>query len=89
MAFFYTYVLRSKRDGNYYVGSTKDLRKRFMQHNQGTTYSTRWRAPFNLIYYEACLAEADARQREKYLKNTIGRRYLAKRLRNYRSKVTG
>ena len=30
---FYTYVLKSKKDQQLYVGSTNDLKKRFKEHN--------------------------------------------------------
>lgn len=65
---FYTYVLKSLRDGNLYVGSTKDLKLRLVKHNSGLVKSTKFRAPFKLIYYEAYLCEKDARLREQHLK---------------------
>jgi len=85
MVFFYTYVLRGMEDGKYYIGYTNDLRRRLEEHNTGKTFSTKPRRPFELVYYEACRSENDAKQREKYLKNTVGRRYLAKRLRFFRN----
>lgn len=36
-----------------------------------------------LIYYEACLNEEDARQRERYLKSGMGKKYLKNRLKKY------
>ena len=86
MVFFYTYVLQSAKDGNHYVGYTNDLRRRLEEHQQGKTFSTKSRLPMKLIYFEACLDEKDAKQREKYLKSTIGRRFLGRRLRNYKSR---
>ena len=38
-----------------------------------------------LIYYEACLTQQDALQREKYLKTWHGKQYLHKRLKSYLS----
>jgi putative endonuclease len=32
---YYTYVLISEKDGNQYVGYTKDLKLRFEQHENG------------------------------------------------------
>lgn len=83
MMFFYTYVLLSDKDNNYYIGYTNNLKRRLEEHNKGENYSTRLRVPLQLIYFEACLNEKDAIQREKYLKSTIGRRFLKKRLRRY------
>jgi putative endonuclease len=36
-----------------------------------------------LIYYEACLNEEDAKRREKYLKTSQGRRMLKIRIKEY------
>lgn len=83
--FFYTYILQSMKDHQQYVGYTEDLRKRVEEHRKGTVFSTKPRLPIELIYYEACLNQADAKQREKYLKTTAGRRFLAKRLRNFKA----
>ena len=81
--FYYTYVLLSHKDNKHYIGRTNNLHRRIAEHNNGKNISTAPRRPFTLIYCEACLSEDDAIQREKYLKATVGRRYLAKRLRNY------
>ncbi|MFA5933630.1 MAG: GIY-YIG nuclease family protein [Candidatus Paceibacterota bacterium] len=78
--FYYTYILKSKKDGKKYTGFTKDLRKRLEQHNAGKSTYTKGRGPFQLIYYEACLMEKEARSRELYLKSGMGKRYLKNRL---------
>ncbi len=78
--FYYTYVLKSKKDGKIYTGYTQDLRKRLSQHNKGLSIYTKGRGPFILIYYEACLLESKARSRELYLKSGMGKRYLKNRL---------
>ena len=65
---FYVYILRSKKDSQLYIGSTNDLRRRFREHNEGKVFSTKHRAPFELIYYEAYKIEKDARKRESNLK---------------------
>ncbi len=84
MIMFYTYVLESVEHGNLYVGFTDNLKKRFLEHNQGRDQSTKPYRPWALIYYEACLTESDARRRERYLKTTQGRRLLHRRLKDYR-----
>ncbi len=80
---FYTYVLQSDIDKNYYVGFTNNLKLRFKQHENGKVESTRDRRPLKLIYYEACMHQNDATKREKYLKTYNGRRFLHKRLKSY------
>lgn len=80
---FYVYVLKSKKDGNLYTGSTNNLKDRVKRHNAGLEKSTKNRRPFKLIYYEACLNNKDARRREAYLKTAWGKRYIKNRLKNY------
>ena len=80
---YYTYVLQSAKDDGFYIGFTKDLKLRFEQHAKGTVDSTKSRRPFQLIYYEACLTQKDATNREKYLKTYNGKRFLNKRLKSY------
>ena len=82
--FHYVYVLESLKDGKRYIGYTKDLKKRLMEHSKGLNFSTSFRRPFKLIYFEGCLNEKDAKRREKYLKTTQGRRFLGLRLIKYK-----
>ena len=80
---YYTYVLKSMKDGKMYTGFTKDLKLRFEQHEKGLVQSTRHRRPLELIYYEACLSEDDALHRERYLKTHYGKMFLKNRLKSY------
>ena len=80
---FYTYVLRSQKDEEFYAGFTEDLKLRFEQHNKGLVESTKDRKPLKLVYYEACLDKNDAIRREKYLKSYHGKMFLKKRLKSY------
>ena len=80
---YYTYVLQSEVDHQFYVGYSKDLKLRFERHKNGYIESTKDRRPIKLIYYEACLTRKDALQREKYLKTWHGKQYLHKRLKSY------
>ena len=80
---YYTYVLLSTKDKEFYTGYTKDLKLRFEQHNKGLVDSTKSRRPFKLIYYEACIDQVDAKRREKYLKSYHGKMYLKRRLKSY------
>lgn len=85
---FYTYVLQSKKDKEWYTGCTNDLQKRFNLHNAGMVSSTKGRGPFEVMYYEACKNKDDAYAREKYLKSGMGKRYLTNRLKRFLS-LTG
>lgn len=77
---WHVYLLKSKTNGHWYIGSTKDLRKRILSHNLGKNFSTKRGRPWEAIYFEVGLNREDARAREKYLKSGMGRRYLKNRL---------
>ncbi len=81
--FYYTYILKSKKDGNNYAGYTKDLNLRFEQHQNGEVKSTKHRRPLELIYFEACLNQEDALKREKYFKTHYGKMFLKNQLNNW------
>lgn len=81
--FYYTYVLKSKKDGKMYTGYTKDLKLRFELHQKGLVESTKDRRPLQLIYYEASLSQRDATYREKYLKTYYGKMFIKNRLKSY------
>jgi predicted GIY-YIG superfamily endonuclease len=76
---FYTYVLRCG-DGNLYVGSTGNLRRRLVEHQAARVTATAFRLPVTLEYYEAGRSKTGARLREKQLKTGFGRAYLKRRL---------
>ena len=81
--FYYTYVLRSLKDGKNYTGYTKNLKLRFEQHCNGEVESTKNRRPLDVIYFEACLNQQDATHREKYFKTHFGRMFLKNRLKKW------
>ncbi|MDP2705758.1 MAG: GIY-YIG nuclease family protein [bacterium] len=77
---YYTYVLKSEKDDNLYIGFTNDLKKRIKEHTEGMVKSTRGRRPLRLIYFEACVKKEKAIAREKYFKTGFGRRFLKNRI---------
>ena len=79
---YYIYILNSKKDGNNYVGITKNLKERLKRHSEGKVISTANRRPLELVYYEVSFNMDDALHREKYLKTTYGRRYIKNRVKN-------
>lgn len=78
--YYFTYVLKSEADGKLYIGWTNNLRKRIMEHNSGKVTATKYRKPLKLEYFEGCLSEEKAIEREKQLKTGFGRAYLKRRL---------
>ena len=78
---FYVYILKSKKDDELYIGSTNNLKRRVEEHNKEKSFGTKFRTPFELVYYEAYKKESDARRRELSLKvRGNARRWLKERL---------
>ena len=65
---YYVYVLKSISLRELYIGQTNDLKRRFAEHNEKKNISTKHKAPFKLVYYEAYQSRSDAVYREKQLK---------------------
>ncbi|MAF59327.1 MAG: GIY-YIG nuclease family protein [Candidatus Pacebacteria bacterium] len=65
---YYVYLLKSKKDESLYIGYTNDLKRRFEEHNNGENKSTKFKTPFELVYYESYRARSDAKIREQALK---------------------
>jgi len=76
---WYTYILKMA-DGEYYVGSTNDLKRRMEEHARGRGVPTKWRLPVALEAYIAVKSEQTARSLEKYLKTSSGKATLRKRI---------
>ena len=81
--FYYAYILRSLKDGLFYIGFTEDLKQRVYDHNMGKNLSTKNRRPLELIFYEAFPNKADALRRESYFKTTKGKTTLKQMLKQF------
>lgn len=79
--FSYVYILQSLRfPKELYIGFTRNLRRRYGEHNEGASPSTRRYAPWRLVYYEAFSEVQSAKERESQLKgNGNAMRELKKR----------
>mgnify|MGYP001560788482 FL=1 len=81
--FYYVYVLKSLKNGSFYIGYSTDLKQRIKEHNSGKSLATKPFIPYQLIYYEAFLSRKDAKNREIYLKSGWGIRSIKKILKDY------
>ena len=79
---FYVYALYGKDQDKFYIGFTKDLKRRIYEHSVEKSLSDRRLKSLKLVYYEGCLGKTDALRREKQLKTGFGRKYLRSRLIN-------
>ena len=55
--FYYVYILKSLKDKKFYIGFTRDLKRRIKEHEAGENKSTASRCPFELIFFEAYLSK--------------------------------
>lgn len=74
----YVYLLELC-NGDIYVGSTPDLKRRFKSHQDGQVLSTKAYCPVKLKAYVAVETEKKARQLEKYFKTGYGKAVALKR----------
>ena len=70
------YILYSFKDKKTYVGSTDNLERRLLEHNNGKVAATRSRLPVKLIYFEKFCTIDEARKKEHYYKSCAGRKKL-------------
>ncbi|MBK8700505.1 MAG: GIY-YIG nuclease family protein [Saprospiraceae bacterium] len=73
---FTVYVLKSINADWYYVGMTTDFERRLSDHNRGYNLSTKAKAPFVVLFTELYPTATEARNREKFLKNASGKRFI-------------
>lgn len=76
---WYVYVLQNVDKDFIYVGLTRDIRKRFNEHNDGKVQSTEFYVPLELKIYIVVPTLRKARELEKYLKNGSGKTILKRR----------
>ena len=74
----YLYILKSLRDGRYYIGSTSNIEQRLRHHKGGYTPSTKRFGEVELIFKQYYELLKDARIIEKKLKKLKRKDYLDK-----------
>ncbi|MBD3248323.1 GIY-YIG nuclease family protein [Candidatus Falkowbacteria bacterium] len=62
---YFVYLIKSELDSTFYIGCTKDIKKRLKEHNQGKTRSIKYKIPYKLIYCEIYPNKTVARKRER------------------------
>ena len=75
---WYFYFLELS-NGDIYVGSTPDLKRRFASHSKGQVLSTKAHMPVKLRSYVAVETEVRARELERYFKSGSGKAVAMKR----------
>jgi len=67
--YYYVYILKSRKNGIFYIGYTGNLRRRLDGHNSGKVFSTKLNIPYELIYFEGYRSRNNAISGEKALKH--------------------
>ncbi len=75
---FHVYILQSLTDGSYYIGYTKNLNKRLLQHNKAKTGYSAKKIPWELVYSESFDTKSAAILRERFLKDQKSREFIRK-----------
>lgn len=63
-----------------YIGVTADLKKRFQEHNTGSSRYSNTKRPYQLVWYCAFTNKQKAYRFERYLKSSSGCAFTNKRL---------
>ena len=77
---WYVYAIKSLYKSFLYIGSTPNVKARFIKHNQGMVQSTKHYKPFSLEAYVAVKTKQKAMELEKYFKSGSGKAVLKKRI---------
>jgi len=81
---YIVYILKSLRDGSYYVGSTRDMSERLRRHNQGRSKYTKAKRPWELVFREEYPDRSSAMKREAKIKRRKSSQFIESLIRTSR-----
>ena len=70
---YFVYIIKSRGRNYIYKGITQNIDKRLTEHELGQNFSTKGKAPFDLIHVEVCGDRKEARKFERFYKSGWGR----------------
>jgi putative endonuclease len=73
---FTVYILYSPSTNKFYVGQTKDLQRRFYEHNNGQSKSTKHGSPWQIVFTEDFQSRSEAVRREGKIKAMKSKHYI-------------
>ena len=73
---YFVYILYSPKFVKSYIGISSNVEERLESHNSGKSNYTSKYKPWILIHSEVYDRRIEAREREKYLKSTAGRKWM-------------
>jgi len=72
------YILQSRKNNRYYIGSTENIERRLNEHNEGRVKATRYLQPLELKFFHPFEKIREARQIEYKLKKLKNRKIIEK-----------
>ena len=72
------YILQSKRNKRYYIGSTNNLKRRFIDHEKGKVIATKFIRPLEFKVFIECVTTEEAKKSEYRLKRYKSRKIIEK-----------
>ena len=70
---YFVYLLKSEKDGRFYIGHTQDIQIRLQYHNSGRSKYTRNRGPWKLLAFKSFDSRSEAMREEMRLKKLKNR----------------
>ncbi len=81
---FYVYILKSIKNGAYYIGSCENIDIRLKRHNRGMVSSTKRYLPWKLVCHEEFNILREARKRELQIKSWKSRRAIDSLIKHFK-----
>ncbi|MGA7838092.1 MAG: GIY-YIG nuclease family protein [Ignavibacteriaceae bacterium] len=73
---FIVYILQSTKTKRFYTGHTNHLKRRFSEHNNGHSSSTKGGIPWIIIWMQECSSRNEATRLENKIKARGAKRFL-------------
>ena len=78
MEIFYTYIIESLKNHNWYIGHTNNINRRLDEHNSGQNKSTVNKGPWKLIFLMDFETNVEANRFEIKLKKIRNKDFIRK-----------
>ena len=83
------YILKSKKNGSFYVGSTIQVQMRLMEHNDGRVTATKYLRPWQVVLEKQYSTTKQARQVEYKIKKLKSRKIIEQMIKDHDIKIMG
>ena len=73
---YYSYIIQSKTNQKFYIGSCADINRRLIYHNNGWSRYTKANRPWKLVFQKEFETKKEALQYEMFLKSKKSHKYI-------------